>query len=198
MIAACPGRKCLLFGTDHEHVRRDPTFDGLMSQVAAIRRAEWQRAEGTWRCPGCGRPYEELPVGHHWTCADGGSCGTVSLPVSPEEFMAAAAKPEQPPTIRMVGDRRMQCKDIPDRVFLDAVRRARGTANCGWRPRWEVHVELELAVGMVPENLLLAKARGLIRRRLMGGCACGCRGDWHPVDECQVGSYCCRPREGQL
>lgn len=98
------------------------------------------------------------------------------------------------PTIRMVGGRRMQCKDIPDEVFLDAVRQARASANCGWRTRWEVHAELELAVGMVPENLLMAKARKLIARRLMGGCACGCRGDWHPADECVDGVYCCRPR----
>ncbi|MGW2692354.1 hypothetical protein ACWC3Y_10890 [Streptomyces sp. NPDC001296] len=42
-----------------------------------------------WSCPGCGRRWEDLPVGHHWTVSDGGSCGTVTRPVSPAEFMQA-------------------------------------------------------------------------------------------------------------
>ena len=98
------------------------------------------------------------------------------------------------PTIRMIGDRRMQCKDIPDEVFLDAVRRAPGSKYCGWRNSWEVHAELEATIGPVPEKLLIAKARVLIARRLMGGCGCGCRGDWHPAADCTDRKYCCLPR----
>ena len=30
----------------------------------------------------------------------------------------------------------------------------------------------------LPENLVLAKARKLIKRGLLDGCACGCRGDF--------------------
>jgi hypothetical protein len=94
-------------------------------------------------------------------------------------------------SIRLVDGRRMQCKDIPDETFLDAVSRTPGTSSANWRNRWEVHVTLELALGMIPENLLLAKARKLIAAGKMGGCTCGCRGDWHPADECVGGETCC-------
>lgn len=88
----------------------------------------------------------------------------------------------------------MQCKDIPDATFLDAVRTA--PANCvGWRRTWDVHEALEAAMGQeIPLNLLMAKARRLESRGLLGGCTCGCRGDWHPSDECDDRMCCCPPR----
>lgn len=104
----------------------------------------------------------------------------------------AAPEPEPPVTIRMVGDRRMQCKDIPDEAFLDAVRRAGAVGS--WRMRWNVQTELEKTLGPIPGKLLIAKARKLIAARKMGGCDCGCRGDWHPADECGDSVHCCRPR----
>ena len=94
--------------------------------------------------------------------------------------------------IRLIGGRRMQCKDIPDEVFINAVRRTPGTPSQNWRMQWEVHAALEEAVGRVPENLLLAKARKLIAAGKLGGCDCGCRGDWHPAEECE-GYNCCHP-----
>jgi hypothetical protein len=94
--------------------------------------------------------------------------------------------------IRLIDGRPMQCKDIPDATFLDAVRRVPGTSSMGWRMSWDVHDELESAVGPVPGNLFLAKARRLIARGLMGGCPCGCRGDFHPADECGYPERCCR------
>lgn len=97
----------------------------------------------------------------------------------------------EPPSIRLIHGRRMQCKDIPDAVFLDAVRRTPGT-EVGWRNRWEVHATLEEAIGWIPENLLLAKARKLVATGKLGGCDCGCRGDWHPPDEC-TSAHCCHP-----
>lgn len=73
--APCPGSRCLLAGQEHEHApRRDPMLDDLLDQVAAINRAEAQHAAGTWRCPGCGRPWDALPLGHSWGYAAGGSC----------------------------------------------------------------------------------------------------------------------------
>lgn len=96
------------------------------------------------------------------------------------------------PSIRLIGGRRMQCKDIPDQVFLDAV--ARTPASDGtlqpesWRMRWNVHAELEETIGPVPENLLVAKARKLMAAGKLGGCPCGCRGDYHlPCDQAPTG-----------
>jgi hypothetical protein len=94
----------------------------------------------------------------------------------------------------MVGDRRMKCSDIPDEVFLAAVRRTPamdGTLRAGsWRTRWKVQLELERVLGPIPEKLFLAKAKCLGKRGLLGGCTnCSCRGDYHIAAECR--SYGC-------
>lgn len=94
--------------------------------------------------------------------------------------------------IRLIDGRRMQCKDIPDAAFLEAVHHSPGTSSQNWRMRWDVHATLEAALGPIPENLLLAKARKLIDAGKLGGCPCGCRGDWHLPDECN-GYNCCHP-----
>lgn len=47
----------------------------------------------------------------------------------------------------------------------------------GWSigvSRWDIGVEL----WEYPEKVLLAKLRKLVRRRLLDGCPCGCRGDF--------------------
>jgi len=97
------------------------------------------------------------------------------------------------PAIRLVDGRRMQCKDIPDAVLLDAIRRTPGTSSANWRMRWDVQAEVEVAVGLVPENLFLAKMRRLLARGLVGGCDCGCRGDYHLPEECGDRLHCCHP-----
>lgn len=47
-----------------------------------------------WRCPGCGLPYEELPLGHSWTLGTT-DCG-VTTPVGPAEFMHATMHGNDP------------------------------------------------------------------------------------------------------
>lgn len=89
----------------------------------------------------------------------------------------------------------LQCKDIPDATFLAAVRSTPAVSPIGWRLAWKVHETLNAAMGVeIPTNLLMAKARRLESRGLLGGCTCGCRGDWHPSDECADRTYCCPPR----
>ncbi|MGQ4393817.1 hypothetical protein ACN6K5_003603 [Streptomyces violaceoruber] len=70
----------------------------------------------------------------------------------------------------------MQCKDIPNGLFLEAVREAQGPATVV--TRWRVHAALEELLGPVPEKIVLAKAKKLIRSGKLDGCACGCRGDF--------------------
>ncbi|MFD6361848.1 hypothetical protein ACFWFX_18650 [Streptomyces roseolus] len=86
--------------------------------------------------------------------------------------------------------KRMQCKDIPDETFREAIRRAPATF-AGWRMSWEVREELAslLDVEEVPWPLFLAKARKLVAAGKIGGCPCGCRGDFHVPEEC-VGTCC--------
>jgi hypothetical protein len=85
------------------------------------------------------------------------------------------------------------CKDIPDETFLTAVdetiRLRSGVEACVWgvgATRWDLAAVLAGRPGDVggssvdwlemPQKLLLAKAAKLIRRGLLTGCVCGCRG----------------------
>ncbi|MFJ2717422.1 hypothetical protein [Streptomyces sp. NPDC087437] len=85
----------------------------------------------------------------------------------------------------------MQCKDIPDETFLDSVRKTPTTPGTTWRMRWDVQATLETALGPIPDNLFLAKARQLHRKGKLGGCPCGCRGDLHLPKECRPNPHCC-------
>ncbi|MBV1940841.1 hypothetical protein KUF83_30365 [Streptomyces sp. BV286] len=98
------------------------------------------------------------------------------------------------PTIRLINGRRMQCKDIPDEAMCDAVRRVPPPSRPGaapWRMAWDVQAALEAEIGPVPDKLFLAKIRKLFAKRLLGGCDCGCRGDYHLTEECGGNSSVC-------
>lgn len=81
------------------------------------------------------------------------------------------------PTIRLIDGRRMQCKDIPDAVYMEALLRTPGGGIPSTRHQMHVQGRLESLIGDVPDNLFLAKTRRLIARGLIDGCGCGCRGD---------------------
>ncbi len=74
-------------------------------------------------------------------------------------------------------DTGMQAKDIPEGIFLDVVRNGFHKNALGMQLR---HV-IEAFPG-VPEKVVRAKADKLIRRGLLRGCACGCRGDFNVVE----------------
>lgn len=100
------------------------------------------------------------------------------------------------PTIRYIAGRRMQCKDIADEALCDAVRSTpqRWPLSPGaapWRMAWDVQAALETVTGPVPDKLFLAKVRKLFAKGLLGGCHCGCRGDYHLTAECRSGAYGC-------
>jgi hypothetical protein len=101
---------------------------------------------------------------------------------------------------------RLQAKDIADDAFLDAIDRVctiRGFHGFG-ASRWDVAAVLagdderviETArtanipgahgprikdYDAFPDKLVLAKARKLVRRGVIDGCVCGCRGDFVPM-----------------
>jgi hypothetical protein len=90
----------------------------------------------------------------------------------------------------------VQCKDIPDLVFLAAIdtviqeRTDPGYVIPSWASRWDVATVLAGRPDLVgtgyatqdwpgiPPKLLLAKAKRLVLRHLIDGCFCGCRGDF--------------------
>lgn len=88
----------------------------------------------------------------------------------------------------------MQAKDIPDLLLLQAIdslsRQVRMagdfTALVGddytavgmVDPHWVFTWDLEKELPEYPWKVLLAKCRKLIKRGLLDGCTCGCRGDF--------------------
>ena len=79
----------------------------------------------------------------------------------------------------------MKAADIPDELFLRGVRELRqvplvhGHEDYGWVMRWDLDTWLADQLGVdMPWKVTLAKARKLIKRGLLDGCACGCRGDF--------------------
>ncbi len=69
----------------------------------------------------------------------------------------------------------MKASDIPDLTLLaviDHVNRQKGY----WANNGDIQMVMEEAG--VPDKVILAKCARLKKRKLVDGCACGCRGDW--------------------
>ena len=82
----------------------------------------------------------------------------------------------------------MKSKDIPDEPILNFLATMRGGyCGAGWhdllpRADYSPTVLDAMPVG-TPKKLALAKMRSLLRRGLVEGCGCGCRGDFVLSDE---------------
>lgn len=74
----------------------------------------------------------------------------------------------------------VQAKHIPDVAVLIVVNLASRTELEGWstsqRPVFLWEAQERLAV--FPPKVVLAKLAALVRRKLLDGCPCGCRGDF--------------------
>lgn len=81
---------------------------------------------------------------------------------------------------------RMQAKDVPDEPVLAflAVLPAHADGSerrwATWGPGYAHSVANAMPEG-TPEKVQLAKMAALIRRGLVDGCTCGCRGDFELV-----------------
>jgi hypothetical protein len=70
-------------------------------------------------------------------------------------------------------DKTLQAKNIAEADFLSAMKESMDAKGYATATRWDVAERLGL-----PDKLVNAKAATLIRRRVITGCTCGCRGDW--------------------
>lgn len=82
----------------------------------------------------------------------------------------------------------MQAKDIPDKLVLEILSKHQGE----WaflRDNGELHWNSTgydnpiKIMENAPKKVVLAKFRSLIKRGLVGGCDCGCRGDFEITDK---------------
>lgn len=70
-----------------------------------------------------------------------------------------------------------QCKNIPDKPIIEFLLKHKGH-RCNWCLGDEKDVRNAMPKNMASEKLILAKMRQLMKRGLVDGCDCGCRGDF--------------------
>jgi len=97
----------------------------------------------------------------------------------------------------------MKAADISDEAFLDAIRtvhRVRHHDNPQWigasiwdiaatlegHPEWCGQSQATDGSVQIPEKVVRAKARRLVKRGLVDGCTCGCRGDFEIREEARA------------
>lgn len=78
---------------------------------------------------------------------------------------------------------KLQAKHLPDLSMLTtiaAISAAKKDENYGSDVSpWVLIWELERVMPHVPEKVIRAKMKSLLRRGLIEGCSCGCRGDYY-------------------
>ena len=81
----------------------------------------------------------------------------------------------------------MKASDIPDEEVLSFIRDCNEgrVDRAPWLPgeeRWCFIWDLEERFSQYPWKVLMAKVKKLHKRGLIGGCVCGCRGDFAVAD----------------
>jgi len=76
----------------------------------------------------------------------------------------------------------MQAKDVDEAVILKFLAGHQGRWATHWDQPTKMITVRDVVPPPVPAKVLLAKMRSLYRRGLVGGCDCGCRGDWEITD----------------
>lgn len=87
----------------------------------------------------------------------------------------------------------MKASDIPDSLILEFLYPQQGSWTMLWDDNtfscWinlddkEVRKYVDIVPAGTPNKVLRAKMRSLVRRDLIGGCDCGCRGDFEITDK---------------
>jgi hypothetical protein len=89
-------------------------------------------------------------------------------------------------------DKLIQAKDLSELNILTMLAEEPRTWHCHW-----TNIRETYAAGVLramrpiydkdkpdaPEKVLRAKLSAMVRKGFVGGCDCGCRGDWHITDK---------------
>lgn len=70
---------------------------------------------------------------------------------------------------------RLQAKHVPDASILDVIDRIRETED---RWTWSYDFEEDARLSGYPWKVVRAKLASMVRRHVITGCTCGCRGDF--------------------
>ncbi len=73
-------------------------------------------------------------------------------------------------------DRKLwQAKDITDARMFAALAEVRGKHGV---PTWSSLWDVQDVLSDIPPKVVLAKLRSMVKRKVLNGCCCGCRGDF--------------------
>lgn len=78
--------------------------------------------------------------------------------------------------------KKVQCKDLSTIIILKFLAKYQGRWST-WGEGYVMPTVQDAMPKGTPEKLQLAKMRSLHKRELVGGCPCGCRGDWEITDK---------------
>lgn len=92
----------------------------------------------------------------------------------------------------MTMTKRIQAKHIDEALLLAIIRQLAAAKRAAdpkfwaamrgepWVSRWDIERALAATERYpnVPEKVLLAKLRAMVKRKILDGCTCGCRGDF--------------------
>ena len=75
----------------------------------------------------------------------------------------------------------MKCKDIPDQPIIDWLSKNAPDESrwATWGVGYSMPTVADCMPTGTPEKLQLAKMKQLIKRGIVNGCGCGCRGDFY-------------------
>lgn len=77
----------------------------------------------------------------------------------------------------------MKASDIPDKDILEYLSARQGEWTGLWFGGFDGRDVYEAVPNGTPSKIVLAKMRALYKRGLVGGCTCGCRGDFEITDK---------------
>ncbi len=77
---------------------------------------------------------------------------------------------------------RLQTKDIPEKPILEFLAQHQGEWST-WGKGYSMPTVSDAMPDNTPDKLKLSKMRSLHKRGLVGGCDCGCRGDFEITDK---------------
>lgn len=69
----------------------------------------------------------------------------------------------------------MQAKDLSDYELISLIK---DLSDNGLKTTWATRFDIERSWPKIPPKVIRAKLKSLIKRGLVDGCVCGCRGDF--------------------
>lgn len=70
---------------------------------------------------------------------------------------------------------KLQAKDLPDADIVAAIKATQGLNGV---PHWSARSDIDARPPQWPRRVVLAKLASLVKRKIISGCTCGCRGDF--------------------